>query len=150
MRRRFDVVRRRGFEALLLAAGIGFVSLASSFAAETEPTVPLEDVPHAEPVSPDSLLAPEAAPPASDPAALPVTPRLRGELASAQQALAEAGARLDAANAAYGNMMARNYPTGEAKAAIVSEREAALAAYEHAAARYRALGGEVPASPSAP
>ena len=150
MRRRLDVSRRRGFEALLAAAGIGFVSLVSPLAAEIKPTVPLDDVPLAEPVSLDSLLPPEAAASVSDPAAPPVTPQLRDELARATQALNAAAVRRDAANAAYGNMMARDYPSGEAKAAIVAERDAAHAAYEQAAARYRDLGGSVPAAPAAP
>jgi len=146
MRRRLELSRGRAFEALLLAAGMGFVSLVSPLAAEIQPTVPLDDVRFAEPVGPDSLLAPEDATPVSDPA----TPQVGDELASARQALDAAAVRLHAANAAYGNMMARNYPSGDAKAAIVAERDAAHAAYEQAVARYRDLGGNVPAAPAAP
>jgi hypothetical protein len=40
------------------------------------------------------------------------------------------------ANAAYSKMMARDYPQGDARAAIVLERDAARKACEQANARY--------------
>jgi len=146
MRSNFDLFRRRGFEALLVAAALGFAALTSPLAAESGETVPLEDVPLAQPVSPDSLLAPEPAAPAGDAEVPPVAPQLREKFVRAQQALNAAATRLEAANAAYGNMMARNYPSGEAKAVIVTERDEARAAYDEAAGRYRELGGELPAA----
>merc|ERR1711969_469183 len=120
MRSSFDVFRRRGFEVLLLGFAVGFIALTSPLAAEPGETVPLDDVPLAQPVSPDSLLAPPPKSPGGAPQAAPVPRDLREEFFRAQQALNEAATRLEAANAAYGNMMARNYPSGGAKAAIVT------------------------------
>jgi len=75
-----------------------------------------------------------------------IAPHQREAFESARKAMSSARARLDAANAAYSNMMARNYPRGEAKAAIIAERNTARAAYAQASADFRDLGGEVPAA----
>ena len=52
--------------------------------------------------------------------------------------------RLNRANASYSNMMARNYPRGDARAAIVAERRAAEA---HLLAMLRASGSTDAAVP---
>jgi len=44
--------------------------------------------------------------------------------------------RLDGANAAYSEMMARGYPVGDARALIIEQREVARSAYQKANARY--------------
>jgi len=46
--------------------------------------------------------------------------------------------RLDGANAAYSQMMARGYPTGDARALIIRQHETARSAYQQASARYAA------------
>ena len=147
---KFGDRRERGFKFVRVAAwGIGVAAFATTAAAADsgEPRA-LDAVPLAESVSPDSLLAPEHQAPATEPAALSVPPYRRDALIEAEQAMAVARARLDAANAAYSNMMKRNYPRGEAKAAIVAERDAARAASAQAAARLRDLGAAVPAAPA--
>ena len=146
MRVSIDSFRSRGCEALLVGVALGFIGVTSPLAEERGETIPLDDVPVAQPVSPDSLLAPPPKSPGGSPQAPPVPLARREEFFRAQQALNEAATRLEAANAAYGNMMARNYPTGDAKAAIVTRRDEARAAYDEAAARFRELGGELPAA----
>jgi hypothetical protein len=47
--------------------------------------------------------------------------------------------RLTAANAAYSEMMARGYPTGDARARIVKERDTARSDYQQANTRYQEL-----------
>jgi len=49
-----------------------------------------------------------------------------------------ASQRLDGANAAYSQMMARGYPTGDARALVIRQRDTARSAYEQANARYAA------------
>ncbi|MFP8877818.1 MAG: hypothetical protein VCB99_13130 [Myxococcota bacterium] len=145
---KFGDRRRRRFSfARAVAWGIGVAALATTAAAESQEPRALDDVPHVQPVSPDSLLAPENEAPVAEPSAASVPPYRRDVLIDAQQAMAVARARLDAANAAYSKMMKRNYPRGEAKAAIVAERDVARAASAQAAARLRDLGGSVPAAP---
>ena len=148
MRSGIDSFRRRGFEVLLLAFALGFIAVTSPLAQERGETIPLDDVPVAQPVSPDSLLAPPPKSPGGSPQVPPVPLARREEFLRAQEVLNEAAIHLEAANAAYGNMMARNYPSGEAKAAIVTQRDEARAAYDQAAARFRELGGELPAAQS--
>jgi hypothetical protein len=46
---------------------------------------------------------------------------------------------LNAANAAYSEMMARGYPTGDARARIIQQRDTARAAHTQANARYQDL-----------
>ncbi len=146
MRSSIDMLRRRGFAALLVAAALGFAAVTNSPAAEPGETVPLEDVPHVQPVSPDSLLTPSPEPLPGDAEPAPVPAQNREAFLRARQALDTAATRLEAANAAYSNMMAHHYPSGDAKAAIVTERDEARAAYDEAAAAYRELGGEIPAA----
>jgi len=74
------------------------------------------------PEDPDSLVATGAADPT------PAAPAP----AAASPVLTAAQRRLEAANAAYSNMIARDYPRGDARAAIISERDAARDAYERA------------------
>lgn len=54
--------------------------------------------------------------------------------------------RLDGANAAYSEMMARGYPTGDARALIIQQRETARSAYAQANARYTAFLKQLAAS----
>ena len=144
---RFGDCWGRGFRfARVVAWGIGVAAFATTAAADSGEPRALDDVPLAESVSPDSLLAPERQAPVAEPAAVSVPPHRREALVEAEQAVAVARARLDAANAAYSNMMKRNYPRGEAKATIVAERDAARAGSAQAAARLRDLGGAVPAA----
>ena len=146
---RFEARRGRGFAFSLVAlCGAGVAAVAISVAAETQAPRALDRVPHAEPVNPDSFQKAEAAAPATGLSAPSVAPHRRETLGEAQQAMTAARARLDAANAAYSSMMKRNYPRGEAKAAIVAERDAARAASAQTAARLRDVGGEVPAAPA--
>jgi hypothetical protein len=64
-----------------------------------------------------------------------------------KQALAEARERNARAEGAYSNMMARDYPRGEARLQIVAERQAAQRALKAANERYSAdLNGGAPAS----
>lgn len=116
-----------------------------------------DDVPIAQPtdvnrpplVRPDDLDAadlPAFAAPDAGTQAASVPPHRRDSFVRARKTLAVARARLDAANAAYSKMLARSYPRGEAKVAILAERDGADAAYAQAAAEFRDLGGEVPAS----
>ena len=120
MRSSIDMFRRRGFAALLVAAALGFAAVTNSPAAEPGETVPLEDVPHVQPVSPDSLLTPSPEPLPGDAEPAPVPAQNREAFLRARQALDTAATRLEAANAAYSNMMAHHYPSGDAKAAIVT------------------------------
>ena len=146
---RFEARRGRGFAFSLVAlCGAGVAAVAISVAAETQAPRALDQVPHAEPVSPDSFQEAETAAPASQASPHSVAPHRREALIDAQQAVAAARARLDAANSAYSSMMKRNYPRGEAKAAIVAERDAARAASAQAAARLRDRSGGVPAAPA--
>jgi hypothetical protein len=63
------------------------------------------------------------------------------DLEQAAQALAEAQARSDAADAAYARMRHSNRPRGAAREAIVRERSEAHKALSEARERYEALGG---------
>ena len=107
-----------------------------------------DDIPTAQPVNLDALPVAETEPPefGAGRQLNSIAPHQREAFESAQKAMAVARARLDAANASYSNMMARNYPRGEAKAAIVAERDSARAAYAQASANFRDLGGEAPAA----
>ena len=111
--------------ALVSAAAAGRASAQSG-------TVSLDAVPVATAEDSDSLVVA-----AEDPDALVTTeaadPAPAAPAPSAKPAaLAEAQRRLDDANAAYSNMIARDYPRGDARAAIISERDAARDAYERA------------------
>jgi hypothetical protein len=75
---------------------------------------------------------PAALPQIDDTAARAAAQRARDEVVAARQ-------RLDRANAAYGQMRARDYPRGDARADIVRERDAARAEYLRASARYTEL-----------
>ena len=112
----------------------------------------LDSVDTGESVDPDtldggseSLDAAEAAPsqPAAmaPPAALPEIDDadMRAKAQSARQAVLVEQQRVQQANAAYSSMLTRGYPQGDARAAIVQERDAAAAAYQQASARYDAI-----------
>jgi hypothetical protein len=60
-----------------------------------------------------------------------------------------AATRLDGANAAYSEMLARGYPTGDARAVIVEQRDTARRAYEQAHARYTAFLEQIEGNRSA-
>lgn len=87
--------------------------------------------------SPSAEPAPTALPNIDDPAALAQARDAREAVLVAQQRVAQA-------NAAYSSMMARDYPQGDARAAIVSERDAARKAYEQANAHYAEILKQVP------
>lgn len=93
----------------------------------------------------ESLDAAEAAPPQpaamAAPAALPEIDdaEMRAKAQSARQAVLVEQQRVQQANAAYSSMLTRGYPQGDARAAIVQERDAAAAAYQQASARYDAI-----------
>lgn len=133
-------------EALRLFLALGLMALASPVGAESGGTVPLDDVPVAESVDPNSLLAAPSKSPGESDSSPPVPLDGREMFVRAQEAMNEAMTRLEAANAVYGNMMARSYPTGSKKAAIITERDEARAAYDRAAARFVALGGQISAA----
>ena len=78
-------------------------------------------------------LAPPAALPAIDDA------DTRAQAQSAREEVLVAQQRVKQANAAYSSMMTRDYPQGDARAAIVEERDAAGQAYQQASARYAAI-----------
>lgn len=80
-------------------------------------------------VSPSAQPAPPALPDIDDPNALAQARDAREAVLVAQQRAAQA-------NAAYSKMMSRDYPQGDARAAIVLERDAARKACDQANARY--------------
>ena len=86
----------------------------------------------AEAGSPTPLPAPAALPEIDDAAT-------RAQAQSAREAVLVAQQRVQQANASYSSMMTRDYPQGDARAAIVQERDAAAAAYQQASARYAAM-----------
>ena len=95
-------------------------------------TVSLPAVPVAAAEDPDALITS-----AEDPDELVATSEgdpapAASSPAEESPSLAAARSRLDQANAAYSNMLARNYPRGDARAAIIAERDAARAAYQSA------------------
>jgi hypothetical protein len=63
----------------------------------------------------------------------------RAQAMSAREAVLVAQQRVKQADAAYSSMMTRDYPQGDARAAIVQERDAAGLAYQQANARYEAI-----------
>lgn len=132
--------------ALFAASGLLVAAVGDPRVAHAEGSVSLDDVPSAETVSLDAAEAEQSAAPGAASRGAAVEPGLRDARTAAQKGLAAARARLDAANAAYSKMMARNYPRGEAKVAIIDERDEARAAYAEATAEFRDLGGEVPAA----
>lgn len=73
--------------------------------------------------------APAALPEIDDAAARSAAERARHEVETARE-------RLNRANAAYSQMRARDYPRGDARAAVVRERDEARRDYEAANARY--------------
>lgn len=87
----------------------------------------------------DAETPPEAPP--SLPGQLPsiANPTLRAQAKQAHDALVAAETRVTAANEAYSEMRAHDYPRGEAAAAIVKEHEDANAAYEAAKSRYDSI-----------
>jgi hypothetical protein len=92
--------------------------------------------------------APPEAPP-SLPRPLPpiADDSLRADAQAAHAELVAAERRVAAANAAYSEMRAHDYPRGDAAAAIAREYAAANVAYEQANARYREILEQVdPAS----
>ena len=86
-------------------------------------------------------LAAEPAADAQPDAAAQAAGSLASDLEQATQALAEAQARSDAADAAYSRMRHSNRPRGAAREAIVRERAEANKALVEAQERYEALGG---------
>jgi hypothetical protein len=64
---------------------------------------------------------------------------LRSEAQAARDAVLAAQERSAQADAAYSKMRSRDYPQGDARAAIVKERSAAREAYATANARYQDL-----------
>jgi len=79
--------------------------------------------------------------PMAPPAALPAIDddAMRAQAESARNAVLVEQQRVLQANAAYSSMMTRDYPQGDARAAIVQERDAASQAYQQASARYAAM-----------
>ncbi len=63
----------------------------------------------------------------------------RAQAQSSREAVLSAQQRVQQANAAYSRMITRDYPQGDARAAIVAERDAAVTAYQQANARYEAI-----------
>jgi hypothetical protein len=63
----------------------------------------------------------------------------RAEAQRIREEAAVAARRLEAANAAYSQMMSRGHPAGEERAKIIQERDAARKAWEAADARYTAV-----------
>ena len=63
----------------------------------------------------------------------------RAQAQSSREAVLVAQQRVLQANAAYSRMITRDYPQGDARAAIVQERDAAAAAYQQASARYESI-----------
>ncbi len=61
---------------------------------------------------------------------------MRALAQGARDAVVAAQQRAEKAKAAYSRMRARNYPQGDARAAIVRERDAAQQAHQQASARY--------------
>jgi acetyl-CoA acetyltransferase len=64
---------------------------------------------------------------------------MRAEAQAARDAVLSAQRRAAQADAAYSKMRSRDYPQGDARAAIVNERNAAREAYAAANARYQEL-----------
>ena len=97
----------------------------------------------------DAAEAPAAAPTAAAltaPAALPEIDdaTMRAQAQSAREVVLVAQQRVQRANAAYSSMMARDYPQGDARAAIVQERDAAGQAELQASVRYAAILAGLP------
>ena len=61
---------------------------------------------------------------------------MRAQAHDARDAVLVAQQRAEQANAAYSKMMSRDYPQGDARAAIVQERDSAQQAHQQANARY--------------
>lgn len=97
-------------------------------AADTGKTV---DIDTAETDVPEPVAAPAPVPEIGSAGERAEAQRIREEAVVATQ-------RLDGANAAYSQMMARGYPVGEARARITQQRETARSAYQKANARYAA------------
>jgi len=91
----------------------------------------------------DAAEAPAQGQPATmaPPAALPEIDdaTARAQATSAREAVLVAQQRVKQADAAYSSMMGRDYPQGDARAAIVQERDAAAKAYQQASAGYTAI-----------
>lgn len=91
----------------------------------------------------DAEAAPSAAQaaPSAPPAALPEIDDAdtRAQAQSARQAVLVEQQRVKQADAAYSSMMTSGYPQGDARAAIVQERDAAQQAYQQANARYTSI-----------
>lgn len=79
--------------------------------------------------------------PLAPPAALPEIDDAdtRAQAQSAREAVLVAQQRVQQATAAYSSMMTRDYPQGDARAAIVQERDAASQAYQQASGNYAAI-----------
>lgn len=98
-------------------------------AADTGKTVDLDT---AETDVPAPVAAPAAVPDIGSAAERAEAQRIHEEAVVATQ-------RLNGANAAYSEMMARGYPTGDARARIIQQRDTARAAHAQANARYQDL-----------
>jgi hypothetical protein len=85
--------------------------------------------------------APAQSAPMAPPAALPEIDdaNSRAQAQSAREAVLVAQQRVEQANAAYSSMMTRDYPQGDARAAIVQERGAASQSYQQVSTRYEAI-----------
>ena len=97
-------------------------------AADTGKTVGIDT---AETDVPALVAAPVAVPDIGSAAERAEAQRIREEAVVASR-------RLDGANAAYSEMMARGYPVGDARALIILQRGTELSAYQKANARYEA------------
>jgi len=95
----------------------------------------------------DSAEAPAQGQPSTmaPPAALPEIDddATRAKAQSAREAVLVTQQRVKQADAAYSSMMARDYPQGDARAAIVQERDAAAKAYQQASAVYTAIRNQL-------
>ena len=130
MRPRFP--RRGSLPTTLVVGGLSALGLSLAPAQAQHGTVSLDAVPVATAEDPDSLVTA-----AEDPDELVATSEgdpapAASSPAKESPSLAAARSRLDQANAAYSNMLARNYPRGDARAAIIAERDSARAAYQSA------------------
>jgi hypothetical protein len=88
------------------------------------------------PATLDAVTAASPAPPAPVPLPEIEDEAMRALAQGARDAVVAAQQRAEKAKAAYSKMRARNYPQGDARAAIVQERDSARQAHQQASARY--------------
>jgi len=118
------------------------VDKGSSVDLDTADTGRSVDLDTAETEAPAPVAAPAPVPDIENAAERAEALKIHGEAAAATQ-------RLSAANAAYSEMMARGYPTGDARARIVKERDSARADYQQANTRYQDMLKKLARSASA-